>query len=335
MMNPNRRHPVAALRRAAAALACFGMLCAMAEPAIDPLAITVELEDAERFAQLFRSSEGAPTAEALQVQYLDPAGRGVEIFTPYRIRNAQHLAAVIARDPAPYRDAIGRCLPLVRQTEPDLRAIYLGFRGLLPEQPLPRIAVVFGAGNSGGTAQPDMQVLGLEVLCRLAPDGAAFRRIMRHFYAHETVHTFQRFDQKRLEADPLLADALAEGTADYLARLVTGEVPDPERARWAEANAAFVWAEFARDIAAARDPSLTEAQRKAVMRRWVGNAGNPPEGWPSELGYWVGMTIAEGYVAKAPDRAAAIRELLRLDDPRAVLARSGITLPEPAPAPAP
>jgi hypothetical protein len=301
----------------------------MAEaPGIDPLAITVELDDAERFAELFRSSAGAPTAEALQAQYLDPAGRGVEIFTPYRIKNAQHLAAAIARNPAPYREAIERCLPLVRGTEPDLRAIYLGFRGLLPDQPLPRIAVVFGADNSGGTAQSDMQVLGLEVLCRLAPDDAAFRRLMRHFYAHETVHTFQRFDAARLEADPLLASALVEGTADYIARLVTGEMPDPERARWAEAHADFVMAEFARDIAAARDPALTEAQRNAVLHRWIHNAGNPPEGWPSELGYWVGMTIAERYVAKAPDRAAAIRELLRLDDPRAVLARSGITLPE-------
>lgn len=316
------------IRRAIAAFACLAALGAAAEPAgVDPLAITVELDDAERFAELFRASGGAPRAEALQTQYLDPAGRGVEIFTPYRIIDAKHLAQVIARDPAPYRDAIERCLPLVRQTEPDLRAIYLGFRGLLPEQPLPRIAVVFGADNSGGTADTDMQVLGLEVLCRLAPGDAAFRRLMRHFYAHETVHTFQRIDEAQIKADPLLTSALAEGTADYVARLVTGEMPDPERARWAEANAAFVMAEFARDIAAARDPSLTEAQRNAVLHRWVHNAGNPPKGWPSELGYWVGMTIAEGYVANAPNRAAAIRELLRLEDPRAVLARSGISLP--------
>jgi hypothetical protein len=328
MKVPSHRRTAATLRRAVAALACFAALGAMAEPSgVDPLAIAVELDDAERFAELFRTSAGAPTAEALQAHYLDPAGRGVEIFTPWRIRDAQNLAQAIALDPAPYRDAIERCLPLVRQTEPDLRAIYLGFRGLLPEQPLPRISVVFGAGNSGGTADRDLQVLGLEVLCRLAPDDAAFRRLMRHFYAHETVHTFQRIDAARFANDPLLASALAEGTADYLARLVTGEMPDPERARWAEAHAAFVLAEFARDIAAARSQALTEVQRNAVMRRWVGNAGSPPEGWPSELGYWVGMTIAEGYVANAPDRAAAIRELLRLDDPRAVLAGSGITLP--------
>ncbi|AUX68828.1 hypothetical protein CHX26_04270 [Porphyrobacter sp. HT-58-2] len=299
---------------------------------VDPLVAVVELDDADRFATLFAETEGAPDAAQIQKRYLDPAGRAVAIFTPNRIRDADHLAAAIAGDPAAYRDAITRCLPWVRGTEPDLRAIYLAYRGLLPELPLPRVAMVFGAGNSGGTAQADMQVLGLEVLCRRTPDEATFRRVMRDFYAHETAHTFQRLDRKRLEADPLLAGAIAEGTADYLALLVTGEVPDPARNRWAEARADFVWAEFARDIEKARDPALGEAQRYGVFRRWVGNAGNAPEGWPDELGYWVGMKIAAGYVANAKDRRAAIRELLRFDDPRAVLAQSGIVLPTPSPA---
>lgn len=297
---------------------------------VDPLTIAVELDDAERFAALFRRSGGAPTAEALQAEYLDPAGRAVEIFTPNRIRSADNLARVIASHPGAYQEAIERCLPMVRQTEPDLRAIYLAFRGLLPERPLPRIAVVFGVGNSGGTAQSDMQVLGLEVLCRIASDEAAFRRLMRSFYAHETVHTWQRFGGPAFDADPLLTSAIAEGTADYLAFLVTGEMPDPARVRWAEEREAFVWREFARDVATTRDPAADPAQRSAALNRWIGNAGNAPEGWPSELGYWVGMKIAAGYVANAPDRYAAIRELLQLEQPDAVLAQSGIILPTPA-----
>lgn len=317
--------------RSLMALAAFASLGAMDDaPPVDPLDAAVDLADAERFAAVFRAAGGAPTAAQLQQDYLDPGGRALAIFTPNRIRDADHLAKVIAADPALYADAIERCLPWIRPTNTDLRAIYLGFRGLLPEQALPRIAVVFGADNSGGTAQTDMQVLGLEVLCRSAADETAFRRLMRGFYAHETVHAFQRLDRAKLQADPLLASVIAEGTADYLALLVTGEVPDPARAEWARANEAFVWAEFARDMASARDTGLGEAQRYAALRRWVGNAGSPPEGWPSELGYWVGMRIAEGYVENAPDRHEAIRELLRFDDPRAVLAQSGIILPPPA-----
>ncbi|RNJ62481.1 MAG: hypothetical protein EDM03_13655 [Porphyrobacter sp. IPPAS B-1204] len=300
---------------------------------VDPLTAEVELDDAIRFAALFEQTAGAPDAAQIQQRYLDPAGRAVTIFTPGRIKNAEHLAATIARDPEGYRDAITRCLPWVRGTEPDLRAIYLAYRGLLPDLPLPRIAMVFGAGNSGGTAQADMQVLGLEVLCRMAPDEAAFRRLMRSFYAHETVHSFQRLDRSRLERDPLLASAIAEGTADYLALLVTGEIPHPERNAWAEARADFVWAEFARDVATAGNAALGERERYDALRRWIGNAGSAPEGWPDELGYWVGMQIAAGYVANSPDRRTAIRELLRFKDPQAVLAQSGIVLAPPEPVP--
>lgn len=302
------------------------------EPAparLDPLLATIELGDAERFRQVFEDSGGAPTAAQLREQYLDHGGRALEIFSPRRIVNADHLAAAVAARRADYADAIERCLPLVRETESDLRAIYLALRGLLPEQDLPRIAVVFGAGNSGGTAAPGMQVLGLEVLCRISPDEAAFKARMREFFAHETVHTFQRLDRAKLERDGLLSAVIMEGTADYIAALVTGSVPDPARAAWAQENQAMVLREFAIDLAIWRDPTVQMDRKMRAYARWIGNAGSPPEGWPSELGYWLGMQIAQGYVENAADPYQAIRELLEFDDPSAVLEQSQIVLPTP------
>lgn len=294
---------------------------------LDPFTVAIELDDALRFADLFRETGGAPDAAQLKSGYLDRGDRALEVFTPGRIVDAGNLAANIAADPAAYADAVERCLPMVRQSESDLRAIYFAFRGLLPERELPRIAVVFGAGNSGGTARPGMQVLGLEVLCRASPDEAAFRALLRDFFAHETVHTMQRLDRAKLERDGLLAATIMEGTADYIAHLVTGSVPDPARAKWARENEELVWREFAADIRIWRDPAIGMGRKMQAYTRWIGNAGNPPDGWPSELGYWVGMRIAEGYVANAPDRQAAIRELLEFDNPSAVLAQSGLELP--------
>lgn len=313
--------------RVALGSVCLAMLTAQSTPEVDPFTAQVSLDDAERFATLFRETGGKPSAAQLQESYLDPGGRAIAIFTPGRITDAANLASTIAADPAPYRDAIERCLPMVRATEPDLRAIYFAMKGLLPDQSLPEIAVIFGAGNSGGTAQLGMQVLGLEVLCQLAPDEAAFRALMREFYAHETVHTLQRLDRKKLSGDPLLANVIMEGTADYIAMLVTGRVPNPERARWANERSEFVWREFAGDLAKVRDSSLSDRARNAAFRRWVANAGSAPEGWPSELGYWVGMQIVAAYVANSDDPRAALRELLAFDNPSAVLAKSGIALP--------
>lgn len=317
------------LARRLAAAASFCCAVQLGFPAlaqvVDPLEAEVEMADAERFARLFRETDGTPDAAAIEADYLTPGSPAIEVFTPNRIVDAERMERAIAANPDLYRDAVERCLPWVAETQGQLRATYLGFHGLLPEAELPRIAVVFGGNNSGGTAAPGMQVLGLEVLCRLAPDRTVFDRLMEGFFAHEAVHSLQDIDRSEFNSVELgLSVILAEGTADYLALLVTGNVPDPERDAWARENSEMVWREFAGDVATMMSPDMTQEQEMAIAGRWVGNASNPPEGWPGELGYWIGMNIAQGYVENAGDRRAAIRELLVLEDPLAVLAASGL-----------
>ena len=291
---------------------------------VDPMAARIDATDAIRFARLM--DDGAlPTAEALQRGYLDGAGPGVTVFTPMRIVDAQHLAKAVAAHPDRYRYAIRECLPRLPRLQGDLRAIYLAYAGLLPEQPLPAIHVVFGALNSGGTASAEAQVLGLEVTC---PPGASFeqfRTTMRGFFAHETVHTWQGDESPQALADPLLSQALREGVADYLASLATGEVPHLERDAWARQRETWLWQEFQRDRRSMLSDtgSVRDPMASPLFKRWFANCGSAPAGWPCEAGYWVGMRIAEGYVAHAADKRAALRELLALKDPAAILKASG------------
>lgn len=303
-----------------AALLCSGAAFATN---LDPLDADINARDAQRFALLMQ--DGAlPSAEALQHGYLDGAGQGVKIFTPMRIIDAQRLAKAVASKPDTYRYAIRECLPQLPGLRSDLRAIYLAFSGLLPERPLPAIEVVFGALNSGGTANNEAQVIGLEVTCPPGTTPEQFRTTMRGFFAHETVHTWQGEDTPEALADPLLNQALIEGTADYLALLVTGAIPHLERDSWARQREAWLWQEFQRDRQAIlADPeSVRNPTASPRFRRWFANCGSAPEGWPCEAGYWIGMRIAEGYVAHAADRRAAIRQLLALRDPAAILKAS-------------
>ena len=92
---------------------CAGLIIAafatQATPqSLDPLTAEVELDDAERFVRLFEETNGAPTPAQLQEGYLDPGGKAIEIFTPWRIENAENLAARIAENPELYREAIAR-----------------------------------------------------------------------------------------------------------------------------------------------------------------------------------------------------------------------------------
>jgi len=59
------------------------------------------------------------------------------------------------------------------------------------------------------------------------------------------------------------------------------------------------------------------------LQALVVNSVSAPAGWPCEAGYWVGMRIAQAYVARASDKRAALRELLALRDPAAILKASG------------
>jgi hypothetical protein len=171
---------------------CLMVLLASAGfAATDPLTTKIDTRDAERFAALFARSGGKPDAALLQREYLDNGGRGIEVFMSGRIENAANLATAIANDPDRYAYAIRTCLPLVASLDGELRATYLAYRGLLPDRQLPAVYIVFGAANSGGTAKPDAQVIGLESMCGLGTTPQQFRSGMRNIFAHEVAHTFQ------------------------------------------------------------------------------------------------------------------------------------------------
>jgi hypothetical protein len=293
-------------------------------PPTDPLTAQIDTGDADRFAALFERTGGRPTAEQLQREYLDRGSYGVKVFTPDRIRDASNLAAKIAAKPDWYTKAIRTCLPVVKETTGELRATYLAFRGLFPERALPRIYLVVGAGNSGGTAGPGAQVLGLETLCRISETPDQLRSILRSFYAHETVHVFQgELDVEKM-GNVLLGNVLIEGAADFIATLVTGRQMDPARAAWAAPREAELWRQFEADLVTTRglrrDQIKPGSPAAESFNRWVENYGSSPKGWPGEAGYWMGQRIWQRWYDRQPDKRAAIRGMLELKDPNAVLA---------------
>lgn len=294
---------------------------------IDPLTARADVKDAERFAAAFLRAGGTPDAATLQRDYLDGAGRGVAIFTPHRIKTAVNLARAVRANRARYAYAIETCLPLIPSLDAELRATYLGYRGLLPNRPLPAIYVVFGATNSGGTAQPDAQVIGLEVMCSPGTTRQEFKNAMRAIYAHETAHSLQASAPDSVARDKLMYLAISEGTADFLATLVTGRSPNLEREAFGRAREAELWGRFQRDRALLRNKSWEEIEEtpalNAALRRWFWNADAAPPGLPAEMGYWVGMQIAAASVDAAGDKRAAIEALLACPDPVALATASG------------
>lgn len=271
------------------------------------------LDDAERFAALLTASAPLGAAQ-LQAGYLDPGTAGVRTFTPHRIVGAANLAAAVARGRAGYEHAATLCLPAARQLGAEATRLLAQIGEQLGQsQPAP-VYILFGAGNSGGTADAAGLVLGLEVICRGARDAAAATQLLRDFIAHEMTHVYQARQSRQNAPDSLLRQALVEGLADHLMENTLGDkaAAGAQRQRYGLAHEAELWREFKADVDAGRPIS-----------RWFYDQRPQPGGRPPDMGYWIGKRICEAYVQGAPDRPSALQTLLALRDPVAILAASG------------
>jgi len=271
------------------------------------------VEDAERFAALFADGR-IPGAPLLKTAYLDRGSPGVAIFTPNRIESAENLAKAVAGDTAAYRRAISVCLPVARQMQDEASAIIARIGAMLGEREAATAYVVFGAGNSGGTAGAEGLVLGLEVICSLADSAPAASQVLRDFVAHEMAHVYQSRAGLKESADDLLHQSMVEGFADFvMERALEGAArTGTERQAYGIANEAVLWREFKSDV---------DSRRAKTEWLYVQRMSIP--GRPADMGYWIGKRICEAYYAKARDKRAAMRTLLELRDPRAILAESG------------
>ncbi|HEX5628155.1 MAG TPA: DUF2268 domain-containing putative Zn-dependent protease [Usitatibacteraceae bacterium] len=274
------------------------------------------LEDAERFAALFADGR-VPDAPLLKTAYLDRGTPGVAIFTPNRIQNAENLAKAVAGNTASYRRAISVCLPAARQMQDEASAIIARIGAMLGEREAATAYVVFGAGNSGGTAGAEGLVLGLEVICSLADTAPAVTQVLRDFIAHEMAHVYQSRAGLKENADDLLHQSMVEGFADFvMERALEGAArTGAERQVYGLANEAALWREFKSDV---------DSRRAKTEWLYVQRMSIP--GRPADMGYWIGKRICEAYYAKAGDKRAAMRTLLELRDPKAILAESGYGL---------
>lgn len=201
-------------------------------------------------------------------------------------------------------------------------SIHAAFRRLSELYPEARYADVYfliGRMNSGGTTGQSGLLIGTEMNTRdpatpVAELPAWHRAVtgqlsdLPHIVAHEMIHTLQG---RRAGPRTLLSSTLDEGSADFLAELISGKHIINPAYVYGDAHERALWAEFT----AAMDSSKTDA--------WLFQGDRAPPGKPADLGYWMGYKISKAYYDRAADKRAAVKEILRFTDPKAFLAASG------------
>ncbi|PAJ71643.1 hypothetical protein CJF42_25625 [Pseudoalteromonas sp. NBT06-2] len=269
------------------------------------------LDDAERFAKLFTQTSELDEKQ-IKNKYLNLGTKGLEIFTPNRIKNEKNLIRAISENSDAYKKGIDVCLPAARNIASDAKQVLNDVKTLLQQEMSAPTYILFGADNSGGTASKEGLSLGLEVVCRFSETEEEAKEIILGFVAHEIVHVYQaRLPENKTKKYTLLRQALSEGFADFIANRVLGKInqSEIERHSFGVKNESVIWTEF-----------------KSVMNGenftpWMYGSGG--DGRPKDLGYWLGKRIAQSYYEKADDKKKALVELLYLKDPQSILLSSG------------
>jgi hypothetical protein len=273
----------------------------------------IRINDVELFFRVYDAANGAPSAEVLQSDYLDAGSDGLRQFIPSRIVSAAELAKAISK----HRDTFERArtcaaeLPDVRQR---LASALNRLGEIYPAAKFPPVTMLIGRGNTGGTTGKAGVLIGVETICKSDWMQSDVSDRLAHLIAHEYAHVQQpiveRIDNPNDGTLTVLQVSLVEGVAELIAELTSGSISNIQLQRYATGRESEIERAFLADA------------NKTDLSAWLYNGRGTAER-PGDLGYWVGYRIAKQFYQRAPDKLAAIRELLTEQDAQKILSRSG------------
>lgn len=286
------------------------VMVAVSAPANTSHPVEVRTSDVAAFYRLYDATNGKPSGNTLQQDYIDKGTDGVRQFVPYRIISGDALAKEVSSEEAVYRQARS-CMEVLPAVKAKLQGAFRRLAVLDPQATFPPVTILIGRNNSGGTTGKSGVLIGLEVACRSSWLQPNMTDRLYHLIAHEYGHVEQSpaLDEDS-ENTTVLKQSLIEGVAELVGQLTSGQVSNVHLQTWTAGHTKEIDQRFLADV------------DKKDISAWLYNGVGTPDK-PGDLGYWVGYRIAKAYYDKAADKRAALRTLLDLRNPTAILAESG------------
>ena len=283
----------------------------------DPAAARLITEDIPRFWAAFDARATLGTARAIDSLYFAPATPGLQDWIRLRLTNAKTMAATVDKVPDYYASARASTLRIAADV-PKIRAVFTSLKSIYPDAVFPDVYFLIGRLSTGGTTSPHGLLIGAEMYSRtsdsaLAGLGPWLRQVLATVdrvpavVAHELIHY-----QQASRLSSLLGHSLREGSADFIAELLTNDNINAHVHAWVHADSTrepALWLEFSRDMLG------------NDYKKWF--SSDDIELRPKDLGYYIGYRIAQAYYNSRADKSAAIKEILTTNDPVGFLAASG------------
>jgi hypothetical protein len=273
----------------------------------DPEQARIVTSDIARFWRLYDSAAGMSLDDSMD-DYLKNGTYGLQQFTRLRIRSSKNLAQVIRTHPK-YYASIRPSTLRIDSMAGSIRVTFRNLKRLYPDAVFPDVYFLIGSMNSGGTTTDNALLIGAEMYGKTNNTPIEelddwLKQVLRPveeipaIVAHELIH----YQQKYPMADQsLLAKSIKEGSADFVGEMIAGKIINDQLRAYGDPRERDLWLEFKQQMDG-KDWS-----------RWL-YQGDKSKDRPADLGYYIGYKICDSYYRHASDKAAAIKDILRIRD---------------------
>ena len=231
--------------------------------------------------------------------YIENGTIGLQGFIPNRIISADSLLNMVNRRKDDY-EKMRNLEALIKEKEKETLPYFYALEYWYPYAVYPPVYFVFGRYNSGGTTSEEGILIGAEMLTDL--DG------LPELVIHESIHMLQRWPENGNTT--LLQQSILEGSADFIAELVTGKHGNFNANAYGNKNKEALCEEF---VLLMNNTNKTD---------WLYQTSGKDKR-PNDLGYWIGYEIVKAYFDKAADKKLAVNHILNIDDYSRFLRESG------------
>ena len=274
-------------------------------PATEPV---IEISDVDLFYRIYDAAGGRPSEASLEADYLQAGSDGLRTFARLRATTGKRIADAVAASPEIYQSARG-CAAALPKVKSRLQAALGALAAQVPEARFPPVTIAVGRGRPVGVGDPATGVqIGLEALCAASFLNPDIEDRFVYVITHEYVHVQQHPALGNGEAPTVLEASLMEGIAEFITEQIAGSVSYGHLAEATKGRELDIETAFAAEA------------NGTGLSAWLYNTG---EASPADLGYWTGYRIAKAYYRNSPDKSAAIREMLAVEDAESFLKSSG------------
>ncbi len=282
----------------------------------DPDAARLVTDDIGNFWDAYDLSTPDDELQLFQEYYFDEASPGLDDFLRLRIGSVENLVGTIHENRG-YFDSMRESTLRIEEMTAQVRAAFYALEYLYPKAVYPDVYFLIGRMSSGGTLSERALLIGAEMygLTEDAPFSELsdwHQQVLKpveaipHIVAHELIH----YQQKYPDDESLLAACIMEGSADYLAELISGKHINHHLHEYGNPREEELWREF--------EAELDSTEHK----KWL-YGGDQAKGRPADLGYYMGYKITAAYCSQWDDTREAVRRVLEIEDFAQFLEDSG------------